>query len=243
MKSPPLPIILLNARPAAGKSELIDFLKRVPLAERQNRFHIHQFDVFDDFPILWSWFEEDALLEKMGHPRLHSDPDEYFTGQHLWHVLIKLLCLEYKKCLRDNPNYHASHTCVIEFSRGTKHGGYAKAYQHLCPEILAKAAILYINVSWEESLRKNRARFNPDRPDSILEHSLDDKKMSKLYREDDWLSLIDGGVPFLEIQGVKVPYAIFENEDDVTSAGNALMGDRLEQTLAILWQRYNALHP
>ena len=96
MKSPPLPIILLNARPAAGKSELIDFLKRVPLAERQNRFHINQFDVFDDFPILWSWFEEDALLENMGHPRLHSDPDEYFTGQHLWHVLIKLLCLEYK---------------------------------------------------------------------------------------------------------------------------------------------------
>jgi hypothetical protein len=33
-------IILLIARPAAGKSEVIDFLKQIPLEERIQRFHI-----------------------------------------------------------------------------------------------------------------------------------------------------------------------------------------------------------
>ena len=42
-------IILLNGRPAAGKSEIIDYLKQVPLNERIQRFHIGAFDEIDDF--------------------------------------------------------------------------------------------------------------------------------------------------------------------------------------------------
>ena len=33
-------VIILNGRPAAGKSEVIDYLKKVPLEERVRRFHI-----------------------------------------------------------------------------------------------------------------------------------------------------------------------------------------------------------
>ena len=76
--------ILLIARPAAGKSEIINYLKRIPLNERKERFHIGEFAEIDDFPMLWTWFEEDALLEKMGHPRLHTTSDGYFKYQYLW---------------------------------------------------------------------------------------------------------------------------------------------------------------
>ena len=81
-------ILVLNARPAAGKSEVIDYLKRSPVEVRKKRFKITEFEEIDDFPMLWTWFEEDDLLEKMGYPRLHSDEQGYFKGQHLWHLLI-----------------------------------------------------------------------------------------------------------------------------------------------------------
>jgi hypothetical protein len=107
------PLLILNARPGAGKSEVIEYLKSVPLEERKHRFHINQMKVFDDFPILWSWFEEDDLLEKMGYPRLHSTHDRYFTGQHLWNLLIQRLCQMYEKNLRDYHEYHQSHTAIL----------------------------------------------------------------------------------------------------------------------------------
>ena len=56
-------IIILLGRPAAGKSEVIDFLKKTPVEERLRRFHIGRFEEIDDFPMLWTWFEEDAFLE------------------------------------------------------------------------------------------------------------------------------------------------------------------------------------
>jgi hypothetical protein len=96
-------------------------------------------------------------------------------------------------------------------------------------------AILYIDVSWEESLRKNRARFNPDRPDSILEHSLPDKKMEALYREVDWEEISAADSEYIEIKGRKVPYAVFENEDDVTTQRGEALTIQLEKTLCRLW--------
>ncbi|MBA4374961.1 MAG: hypothetical protein C0401_02160 [Anaerolinea sp.] len=47
-------IVLLIARTAAGKSEIIDYLKRTPLEERARLFHIGKFDEMDDFPMLWA---------------------------------------------------------------------------------------------------------------------------------------------------------------------------------------------
>ncbi len=45
-------IILLIARPAAGKSEIIDYLKKIPLDVRVQRFHVGNFEGIDDFPML-----------------------------------------------------------------------------------------------------------------------------------------------------------------------------------------------
>ena len=231
-------IILLIARPAAGKSEVIDYLKKIPLDERIQRFHVGKFEEIDDFPMLWTWFEEDDLLEKMGHPRLHTDQNGNFLYQYLWDLLIERIGLEYQKKLRDNPNYAEVFTTIVEFSRGIEHGGYRSAFSHLSPEMVKKIAVLYIDVSWEESLRKNRKRFNPEKPDSILEHSLPDSKLEHLYKEVDWNEISRKDSHYLFIQEVQVPYTVFDNADDVTTKRGDALGDRLEQALKKLWLLY-----
>jgi len=229
-------VIFLIARPAAGKSEIIDYLKRTPEAERRGRFHIGAFDELDDFPMIWAWFEEDAILARMGKPRLHTDAQGYFLHNYFWHVLIERLDLEYGKLLRDQPNYHDTRSVIVEFARGSEHGGFSEAFQHFSEDTLRRGAVLYLKVSWEESLRKNRRRFNPDRPDSILEHSVPDEKLEKMYKASDWEQFSAGDPEFITIKGVKVPYAVFENEDDVTTARGPELGQRLEETLGRLWQ-------
>ncbi|HEY47087.1 MAG: hypothetical protein AMJ88_11180 [Anaerolineae bacterium SM23_ 63] len=227
------PILILNARPAAGKSEISHYLKHTPLDERIERFHVGPIHSLDDFPLLWAWLEEDKILEHiLDRPRLHTTPDEDFLHHDFWHLLIRRLSLNYDKWRRDA---RSECTAVIEFSRGKEHGGYRAAYQHLSDAILRKAACLYVQVSYEESLRKNRRRQNPERPDSILEHSLADQKMEHLYHEDDWADFTSDSPTHLTVRGIQVPYVIFENEDDVTTARDEALGTRLETVLDRLW--------
>ena len=76
---------------------------------------------------------------------------------------------------------------------------------------------------------------NPERPDSILEHSLPDDKMERLYKECDW----DSFSVRLKVQGHELPYAVMENEDDVTSEYGKALEQRLEETLQHLWRSFS----
>ncbi len=229
-------VLVLIGRPASGKSEIIDFLTRTRPDVRRDRYHLAALDVLDDFPMLWTWFEEDRILSrKLGQPRIHTDEDGNFKYPYFWHLLIERISLEYQKRLRD-ADYHEHKTTLIEFSRGSEHGGYTEAFTHLSDEILARAAIVYVNVPFEESLRKNRRRFNPDRPDSILEHGLPDEKLERLYRNDDWADFSKPNPDFVTVRGVDVPYVVFENEDDVTTGKPEQLAARLEDVLGRLWK-------
>ena len=224
------------ARPAAGKSEIIHYLENVPLSERMERFHVGKMIPLDDFPMLWSWFEDDDLLVEMGKPRLHTDAEGYFKYPYLWDLLIKRLGLEYKKLQRDTNLEDA--TVIIEFSRGKEHGGYSSAFKHMDPWLVERSAIMYVDVSWEESLRKNRRRFNPDKPDSILEHGIPDKKLERMYAETDWFEITENSKEYLSIAGNDVPYIIFENEDDLTSTIDDVFVERLKRRMDSLWDLY-----
>ncbi|MCK4413470.1 MAG: hypothetical protein KAY32_08005 [Candidatus Eisenbacteria sp.] len=239
-----LPIVILNGRPAAGKSEVIDYLKKTPLEERIRRFHIGEFEEFDDFPILWERFEDDDIYQRHGKPRLISDTvftyegktlDGYvFKDQFFWDFLIEKLNFFYARRLRDVPDYHQTTTAILEFARGKQHGGFAEAYSYLSDDVLSKASTIYINVTWEESLRKNRRRRNPDRPDSILEHSLEDKKIEYLYKESEWGEFSGQDPEYLLVKGHKVPYAVFENMPEKTDKPEVL-GAHLEEVCGKLW--------
>jgi hypothetical protein len=186
--------------------------------------------------MLWTWFEEGRILgQRMGQPRLYTDEGGYFKHPAYWHLLIEHLSLDYQKRQRDDPAYHDHTTALFEFSRGSEHGGYGEAFSHLVDGLLQKAAIVYVNVSFAESLRKNRRRFNPQRPDSILEHGLSDEKMERLYRDDDWAALAPAESGFVRVRDISVPFAVFENEDNVTTDKPDLLAARLETVLDILW--------
>jgi hypothetical protein len=233
-------IIILNGRPGSGKSEVIDYLKNIPVDERIRRFHIGKLDEIDDFPMLWTWFEEDAILEKiMQKPRVQTDKEGYFLHEYQWHLLIERISMEYSKKLRDNDKYHEDFTSLVEFSRGSEHGGYVEAYKYLSDEILKEAAIFYIEVSFDESLRKNRKRFNPDRPDSILEHGLPDEKLKRLYGEVDWEAFKGDDPEFITIKGNKLPYVVMQNEQDITTARDERLGAALEDLFRKLWKLRN----
>lgn len=228
--------LILIGRPAAGKSEIIDFLKKVPIEERRNRYHIGEFKELDDFPMLWAWFEQDAILEKiLKKPRMMTDKGGYFLHEYQWHLLIERLSLDYSKFLRDYENNPNPPTAIIEFARGSEHGGFQKAFQHLSDAILKSGVILYIHVPWEESLRRNRRRFNPKRPDSILEHGLPDEKLERLYKESDWNEIASKDPNFIDIKGCRVPYAVFENMPEKTD-DPAKMGPHLEEITKHLWK-------
>jgi hypothetical protein len=232
-------VLILIGRPASGKSEIIDYLAQLPNDIRRDRFHMAHLEVFDDFPIIWGWFEEDDILsQKFGLPRLHSDEQRYFKYQELWYVLIERMNLDYAKKARENVSYHDHNTALIEFARGSEHGGYAEAFKHVSDEVLTRAGILYVHVPFEESLRKNQRRFNPNRPHSILEHSLPNDKMERLYRDDDWAIIAPDDSGYLSIRDHRVPYAVFPNEDDVTTDKPDQLTARLETVLGNLWELY-----
>jgi hypothetical protein len=130
-------------------------------------------------------------------------------------------------------------TSLIEFSRGSEHGGYIEAYNHLSDDILSRAAIFYVDVSFEESLRKNRKRFNPSRPDSILEHGLPDEKMKRLYGEVDCEEFKGNDPEFVTVKGHKVPYVVLKNEPDITTERGEVLGKEMERLFQKLWQLRN----
>lgn len=232
--------LFLIGRPAAGKSEIIYFLKNLNEEKRKKEFKIGNIVEIDDFPMLWAWFEEDKILEEMGYPRLHSTSDNLFKYKYLWNVLIKREELEYWKKIKENPFLHDTTTIIFEFARGSEHGGFNEAFKHFSKDLLNESAILYIDVSFEESLRKNRKRFNPEKPHSILEHALSDDKLELLYKENDWEDISKGkDSGFLSINNVDIPFVVFHNEDDVTTKGGKLLENRLEEIFVNLWKLYN----
>lgn len=226
--------IILIGRPAAGKSEVIDFLKKTPEPERARRFHIGRFSEIDDFPFVWETFEIDDLLERLGEARVFTSTDYFFKGEHLWNLFIHRINLEFKKRLARDPNYTAHETAIVEFSRGGENG-FGEAFGHLDDEILKRAGIVYINVSYEESVRKNRRRFDPAQADSILYHSLPDAKMERYYKTNDW-ECLSGGKKHgrIRVRGFDVPFAVFDNEPEKTG-DPAKLGPALEDAFTTLW--------
>jgi hypothetical protein len=230
--------LILIARPAAGKSEIIHYLTQSDPEERREKFHVGEVKIIDDFPFLWRWFEEDEILQKMNKPRIYTDKEGYFKFQYYWDLLIQMINLEYFKFSRETKNAD-DFTTLIEFSRGKEHGGYSHALPLLNNEILMNAAILYVDVPWEESLRKNRSRFNPDRPDSILEHSLPDEKLKHLYYECDFKELAKNTHGYLDINEIKVPYAIFDNQNDLTTNPGQKLVNEFSKCMGWLWELTN----
>jgi hypothetical protein len=226
-------IIILIGRPAAGKSEIIDFLKHTPGEERAKRFHVNTFEEIDDFIYVWETFEVDDILSAHGKQRIWSDEKYWFKDDFIWNLYIERINLVYRKKLAANPSYHEQMTSIVEFARGGKNG-FGEAFSYLHDDLLKRAGIIYINVSYDESVRKNRRRARPGQEHSILYHSLPDEKMEHYYKTNDWDSMTSNNPDFIAIKGHNVPYAVFENMPEKTDDPKKL-GVELERVTSRLW--------
>jgi len=226
------PILIITGRPAAGKSELIDFLKKCNPVERKKRFHIGEFEELDDFVYVWETFEVDDILSQHGKPRVWTDEKYWFKDHFIWNLYIERINLEYRKKLARDAAYHDRMTTLVEFARGGENG-IEEALGYLHEEVLKRARLIYIRVSYEESVRKNHRRARKGMEDSILYHSLPDAKMEYYYKVNDWEKLEARNPKTIEVKGYKIPYAVFENEPEKTldpvQIGNEL--ERVTQKL------------
>lgn len=213
--------LLLLGRPAAGKSEFIDCMKKTPDAERARDFCIGRFEELDDFVWLWEKFLEDDLWEEAGSERLYSlKYDENYglnpKAEKLYDLMLARFNHETAARYLSNPKFYEDGTLVIEFSRGGT-SGYTRAFSRLSGDILKKAAILYVKVSFEESWRRNVARYEAKLKHSILAHMVPRETMDHFYGVDDWAALTNGReYGNLDIKGIKVPFVTMDNEPELT---------------------------
>jgi hypothetical protein len=228
-------VLLLLGRPAGGKSEFIDFMSGCPSGVRASAYHIGPFEVVDDFPMLWELFEDDDLWEALGRPRLYSrrcDGNYAVTDCGLWPFLIAKIDREVtsraaKPC----------RTTIVEFSRGGP-SGYADALSALSDGVLRRSAILYVSVSFEESWRRNIARYDQANRGGILTHSVPREEMEKTYGTDDWFDLAAERAGTIDIRGIRVPYATMPNEPE--SVNPAVLGPRYRGALGPLFEQWEA---
>ena len=236
--------LFVLGRPAGGKSEFIYFMKRLPDEERAMRFGIGRFEEIDDFPWLWNACVEDDAREGRGEARLVSErtPEGYnITKPGFRGSLVDQFNAAISEKYLSNPAFYEDGTLLIEFARG-RDDGFRESLERFLPQILERAAILYIKVSFEESYRRNSSRYKPGQEESTLFHKVPDRDMLGFFRTNDW-DEITAGAPdgWLKIGGVRVPFVSMSNEPESTDP--TVLGERYARALGRLLDLYrNLIH-
>jgi len=211
--------LFVLGRPAGGKSEFIDFMKSLPADERAGTFGIGRFEEVDDFPWLWEACLEDDARESRGEARAVSErtPEGYnITKPKFRGALVARFNDVIAARYLANPSFYDGGTLLIEFARGTD-DGFQESLERFRPDILSRAAILYISVSFEESFRRNNARYKKGQEESILFHKVPDRDMYGFFRDNDWARLTAGAPDgWLDLAGSRVPFVSMNNEPEST---------------------------
>lgn len=233
--------IIITGRPASGKSELIDFLKKVPVSERIEKFHIGEFKELDDFLWVWGLGETDDLFEKMGRERIYTKNVGYgYVTKDPDLTLNKFMSLKMNRELVSNylgnDKFYKNNTLFIEFARGGKNT-YRDTLNTFDERALQETAIFFLNNSFEESIRRNDARYEAKKKHSILAHKCPDEEMQGIYKTNDWLELTDNKPNgYLNIKNTKIAFVTVANEPEVTDP--KLIEERFSPPLKKLWELY-----
>lgn len=166
--------------------------------------------------------------------------------------------------LKDVPSNLEGSTLIIEFARGGADGstmplpyGYEYNLKLLSPELLKKAAILYVWVTPEESRRKNFEREDPNDPGSILAHCVPIEVMMNEYGCDDIEYLIKSSEKpgFIKIDRndgkYYIPIERFDNRNDKTSFvreeiwkddDKKVLFENLKENFSKLFEKFKSLN-
>ncbi len=163
----------------------------------------------------------DAAHEKVGLPQ-HMGDVPYRIRKQVAEALEKEARHELEVLNRTLGAERKGKTLVIEAARGGPNGsafpltppyGYGTTFQWLSPDILAKAAVLYVWVDPAESRRKNIERGRPSAQGSILHHCVPMEVMLGQYGCDDMSYLIEQSD---KPDTIKIERIIKENDRYVT---------------------------
>ena len=230
--------LFVLGRPASGKSEFLDFMRKLPDKERAEKFHVGKMAELDDFVWIWEKGEEDALWEKVIGKRLHTRRVDcgFMFDFELYDFLIEKLNFEACRKYLGNEEFYTNNTLLIEFSRGGEKP-YSDALKRFDPKIFESSAILYIEVSGEESARRNEARYRKKLESSILAHKVPDEEMNRIYKNDDWHKITEGKRNGrIRLNGVDVPFVTMNNEPESTDP--KILVPRYQAALTTLWENY-----
>lgn len=227
-------VLLLLGRPGGGKSEFIDFMYKSDAKRRRERFHLGAIRVLDDFPILWEKFLEDDVWESITGARRDSRPsggNYIVSNDDLWPFLIEQLNRRAEPILQSGAG---GETLIIEFARGGA-SGYRDALERLSPAVLSRAAILYISVPFEESWRRNVARYDEARRGGILTHSVPREEMERSYGIDDWDALAPDPAGMISVGSMSIPYVTLNNVPELKDPDKLARryGDALDKLYAV----------
>jgi hypothetical protein len=234
--------LFVLGRPAAGKSEFIDFMKNCDPNKRLEKFHVAPFDRVDDYLFLRELADNENIMEKLGVPKvvtkLTSDGIVAMNELFFLFVTEKMNLIFNQKYL-PQPDLYKSKTILIEFSRGINRYGYRHSISGLDKGILSRGSIIYIKASYEESMRRNEARYQEKMKYSILAHKCPEEAMERFYKTDDWDELTGGKESgMLDINGIEIPFVTMNNEPE--SKDDAVMEERYYNALSTcfeLWQK------
>jgi len=234
--------LILIGRCGGGKSEFIDFIKKLDLPERISKFNIGKISETDDFVWLWEKFEEDDFWEKLGKGRRYSkvNSDGYVVSDgSLLDFLFLKFNHEIKKKYLSKSEFYQDSTLFIEFARGKdQDGGYKKALELFSKEVLEKAAVIYIKVSYEEARRRNIARYEEKLRSSVLAHRLPEEDMVRFTATDDWDEIAEGRTKGkIEFNGIAVPFVTVLNEPEIKDP--IQLQKRYAPHLKDLWELYS----
>jgi len=235
--------ILLLGRPASGKSEIIDALKKLSDSSRSEMFHLGKFEEVDDFVWIWEKFIEDDLWEETGFDRLysHREGNNYGLNEdkgQLFDFMLVKMSREVEDRYLSNPSFYDHGTLFLEFSRGGDFG-YTHSLPLLSDEILRRAAILYVEVSFEESVRRNNARYEEKKKHSVLAHKATDRVVNAFYRTNDWSDITGGhDEGRIEVRGIEIPFVNVKNEPEIKDP--ALLANRYQPRLRKLFEMYSS---
>ena len=102
MKDNVFKVVLLQALPASGKSEVRNFMANIAPERLQEEFHIGENLQLDDFPYVHMMRRIDNELQAMGRARVFYPGEEPFIDGRDWGTLIALLNEDYHDLLSRN---------------------------------------------------------------------------------------------------------------------------------------------
>ena len=102
MKKDVFNVLLLQALPASGKSEVRNFMANMDPEVLKKEFHVGENLQLDDFPYVFFMRRIDEILQEMNQPRIYYPGEDSFIDGRDWGTLSHLLNEDYHDLINQN---------------------------------------------------------------------------------------------------------------------------------------------